>query len=83
MLKCTGKFVTVRVRKAERGTKSIAPLILNLATKLRWVVSYTLRALYLWEKAPVPIIQEVGWLQNRLGSLGEEKKCVPLSGFEP
>jgi len=40
-----GKDFSVRPTKACRGRRSVTPLILNLGTRLRWVVNYTLRPL--------------------------------------
>ena len=46
--------------KAYRGSTGIAPLILNLGTRCRWVVNFTPRPLYSREITPVPIEQEAG-----------------------
>jgi len=36
------------------GGRGIAPLILKLGTRGRWVVNFTLRRLYLWQRTLVP-----------------------------
>jgi len=38
-----------------RLSGGIAPRILNLGTRWRWVVSFTTEPLYSWERTPVPI----------------------------
>ena len=51
---CTG-------RKAHRGSRGIALLFLDHATRRWWGVSVTLRPFFTPGKDPVPIVQEVGW----------------------
>jgi hypothetical protein len=46
--------------KAYRGSRDIAPIILNLDNRYRLVVNSTPRPLYPWESDPVPIVQEDG-----------------------
>jgi len=50
-----GKVVSVHAIKAYRGSRGVLPLILNLGTKWRWVVIFTLRAIYFQERTLVPI----------------------------
>jgi hypothetical protein len=45
---------------AQRGSRGIALLILDLGARRGWVVSTTPRPVYPG-KDPVPIVQEVGW----------------------
>jgi hypothetical protein len=52
-----GKVVSVRAMKAHRGSRRVAPLILNLGTKWRWLVILTVRPIYFRERTLVP----VGW----------------------
>ena len=63
--------------------RSIAPLILNLGMRWTWMVNFTLRLLYLWERTPVSIKQRAMWAQNQSGCFGDETNLLPLSGFEP
>jgi hypothetical protein len=49
------KVVPVHDTKAYRWNRGTAPLILNLGSKCRRVVSFTPRPLYLQKIAPVPI----------------------------
>jgi hypothetical protein len=55
------KAAPVQAMKIYRGNASIAPLILTLGTRWRWVVNFTPRPLYHLESAPIPIEQEPGW----------------------
>jgi len=50
-----GKFVRIHTLKAHRGSRGIAPLILNLGTGWRSAVNFTPRPVYLQEINPVPI----------------------------
>jgi len=68
-------FYTMKTCRVSRGT---APLILNLSTRRRRVVSFTPWPLYLRESIPVPLEYETAWapqpvwtvlLQNVTGSL--------------
>jgi hypothetical protein len=58
------------------------PLIRNLDTRWRWVVSIAPRPLWLWISTPVAIDYELGGLQDRPGWLGKEKDLLPQPGFE-
>jgi hypothetical protein len=55
------KFTLELVTKAQRGSRGIARLILNLCASWGWVVNATPRPLLLPGKGPVPIVQEAGW----------------------
>jgi hypothetical protein len=62
----------------------IAPLILILGTRWRWVVSFTPRPLHPQEKRPwYPLDRRPGGSQSRSESGGEEKNSQPLPGLEP
>jgi hypothetical protein len=68
--------------KAHRGSRGIAPLILNLGTKWRWEVNFTPRPLYSQEGTPVLIEQETGWTPEPVWTVFGEK-LLPLPEFEP
>jgi hypothetical protein len=60
-----------------------APLILNLCTRWRWVVSFTPRTFYLWGKnLRYPLSRRQGGPQRRSGLFGEEKNLLSLLGIE-
>jgi hypothetical protein len=66
------------------GSWGIAPRILDLGTRRRRVVSFTLRPLYPQGKCPwYPLDKRLGGLQSRSGRGGEEKNSQPLPGIEP
>jgi hypothetical protein len=70
--------------KAYWGSGCIAPLILELGTRWRWVVSFTPRPLYPQGKSPwYPLDRGLGGPQSSSGRGGEEKNSHPLPGFEP
>jgi hypothetical protein len=62
----------------------IAPSILDLGTRWRWVVSFTHRPLFPQGKNPsYPLDRRLGGTQSRSGRGGEEKNSQPLQGLEP
>jgi hypothetical protein len=63
------------------GSRGIAPRILDLCTRWRWVVSFTPRPLYPQGKSPwYPLDKRLGGAQNRSGHGGEEKNSQPPAG---
>jgi hypothetical protein len=69
--------------KAYWGSGSIAPRILDLGTRCRWVVSFKLRPFYPQRKRPwYPLDRRLDGPQNRSGRGGEEKNSQPLPGLE-
>jgi hypothetical protein len=53
-------------RWAYRGSEGIAPLILYLGSRLRWVVNFVPWSLYPWKWNPAPILFW-GWVGPRAG----------------
>jgi len=47
-----GEVVPDHARKAHRGSRGIAPLILNLSIKCRWVVNFMTRLYYKYPHTP-------------------------------
>jgi hypothetical protein len=70
--------------KAYWESGGIAPHILDVGIRWRWVVSFTLRPLYPQRKSPwYPLGRRLGGPKCRSGRGGEEKNSQPLAGFEP
>jgi hypothetical protein len=70
--------------KAYWGSGGIAPCILDLGTRWRWVASFTPRPLYPQEKSRwYPSDRRLGGLQSWSGRGGGEKNSQPLPGTEP
>jgi hypothetical protein len=70
--------------KAYWGSGGIAPLILDLGTRWRWVVSFTTWPLYPQGKSPwYPLDRRLGGPRNRSGRGGKAKKHLLLPGMEP
>jgi hypothetical protein len=66
------------------GGEGIALRILDLSTRWRWVVSFTLRPHYPQGKSPCYALdRRLGELQSRSGHGGEEKNSQPIPGLEP
>jgi hypothetical protein len=66
------------------GSGGIAPRILDLGTRWRWVASLTSRPLYPQGKSPwYPLDKRLGGPQSRSGCDGEEKNSQPPPGIEP
>jgi hypothetical protein len=89
-----GKIVPVHAMKAYQRSRGIAALILNLSTRWKIVVDFTLWQLYPRERTLVPIEWEAGWgperdldgfcpcedLNPRLCSYTVYTKSAPLVG---
>jgi hypothetical protein len=70
--------------KAYWRNGSIAPRVLDLGIRWRWVVSFTARPLYLQAKSPwYPFDRKLGGSQNRSERSCEEKNSELLPGLEP
>ena len=63
-----------RLRYPGSWSGIIAPLILNLGTRWRWVVSFMLQPLYSQRKKPLyPLNMSLGWARSRFGRFGRGK----------
>jgi hypothetical protein len=80
--KSKGKLLPVHTMKIYSGCRGIAPLILNLGTRWRWVVNLAIRPLYLLEKPPYPLNRRLAGLQCRSGHSAEQNSS-PIPEFEP
>jgi hypothetical protein len=70
--------------KTHWGSGGVAPRILDLGTRWRWVVSFTPRPLYPQGNSPsYPLERKLDGSQSRSGRGGEEKNSQPLPGIEP
>jgi len=63
-------FTLEQTTKAQRGSRGLAVLFLNLTDRWGWVVSATPRSLYAWVRDLVPIVKEAGWVPQpvRMGT---------------
>jgi hypothetical protein len=70
--------------KAYWGSGYIAPRILDLGTRWRWVASFTARSLYPQKRAPATYWIR-GWVGPRAGldAMVKRKNSQPLPEFEP
>jgi hypothetical protein len=80
-----GTVVIIHATKAYSRSRGIAPLILNLCSERRWVVSFTPLPLYPRKRIPVAysLKMRLGGPQPRSGRFVEEKQTWHLPGFEP
>jgi hypothetical protein len=70
--------------KGVLGSGGIAPCILDLGTRWRWVVSFTTQSLYSQGKGPwCPLDRSLSGPQSQSGRGGEEKNSQPRPGLEP
>jgi hypothetical protein len=70
--------------KAYWGNDGIAPLILDLGTRWRWVASFTPRPLYPQGKnAWYSLVRRLSGPQSWSGRGGEEKNSQPVPGLKP
>jgi hypothetical protein len=67
----------VYAMQAYRGSRGVAPLILNLGSRWRWVVNFTPWPLYPWEITPVPIELEARWAPWPVWSLRIRESRTP------
>jgi len=73
------RFIRVRAKLC-RGSGSVAPLVRNLGTSWRWVISFTLQPLYFQAKhPPFSLNRRIAGPQGQPGRCGEEKN---LGAFE-
>jgi hypothetical protein len=56
--------------------------ILDIGTRLRWVLRFTLRPFYPREKCRYGLCRRLGGPQSRSGPYGEEKNIPPLGEIE-
>ena len=81
LLKRNGKGVPAI--KADRESRGIAPLVLNLG-RIRWrVVCFTSRPLYPKERTLIPLNRRLGGPHSPSGRFVEQKNLLSLPGFEP
>jgi hypothetical protein len=70
--------------KAYWGSGGIAPRILYLGTRWRWMVSFTPRPLYSQGNNPCYLLnRSLGGPQSRSGRDDGENNSQPLPGLEP
>ena len=76
-------FFPVHATRACRGSRRVNPLILNIATRWRWVINFTPRPLCCLGRSPVHIEQEAWWrpesvwmFWSREESLAEEASVM-------
>jgi hypothetical protein len=69
--------------KVYGGIRRIAPRIIDLGTRWRWVVSFTPRPLYSQGKNPwYPLDRRLGGPQISSGRSGGKKNSQPQPGLE-
>ena len=71
------KTISVHAMKSDWGSRGIAPLLLNVCTRWRWMICLTPRPHYPQSESLVPIKQEGGWS----GPCGRNKNLLSLLGF--
>jgi hypothetical protein len=65
------------------GSGGIAPRIIDLGTRLRWVLSFTPRSFYPQGRRPwYPLDRRLGGPQSRSGRGGKEENSQPPPGTE-
>jgi hypothetical protein len=69
------KIFSVHAMKAYSGSRGIAPLILNLSTRWRWVVNFTPQLLYPQKISLVPIDYDAGWAPEPVWTFCRREKC--------
>jgi hypothetical protein len=83
-VKLSLRFNWAPLHEGRLGSGRIAPRIIDLGTRLRWVVSFTIRPLYPQGKTPwYPLDRRLGGHQSRSGRGGEERNSQLLPVLEP
>jgi len=72
------KCLPVKCRQGMQGSKGVAALILNLASRWRWVFKATRRPSYPWE----PVVPEAWWALRLLLTGVEEGKSLSTTRFQ-
>jgi hypothetical protein len=81
---CPCALTQQHAMKVYWGNGGIAPLILDLGDRLRWVVSFTPRPLYPQGKSPwYPLDRRLDGSQSRSERGDEEKNSQPPPEIEP
>jgi hypothetical protein len=78
--KSKSKVLPLHPMKAYRGSRGIAPLVLKLGARWRWVVNFTPRPLHDLERTPVHSEQEQDGSRVGLDVL-QKRQFFPLTGF--
>jgi hypothetical protein len=69
--------------KAQKGSRDIAPLVLNFGFIWVWVDNATPLPLCPQEITPLSIVERLCGLQDRSGWYGEEKISSPYQNLNP
>ena len=80
LLKVKVKFTLEQAMKAQKGSRGIALLFLNLGTRWGWMVNAMPWPLYPWERSGTHCIG--GWVGPR-ADLDVRRKISPPPGFDP
>jgi hypothetical protein len=78
-----GKVVAVHTMMAKRGSRGIAPPILNLGTRQRWVINFLSHLLYPKEETQHLLNRWLGGSDNHSGHFGEEEHLLPYWDLNP
>jgi len=77
-----GEVVCLSAMKACRAFGGLAPLILNLGARRRWVADRGPLSFYPWERTKVPIEWMLGGSQSRSERFGQDRYLLPVPVIE-
>ena len=77
-----GKGVSVHIVKTYRGSGGVAPPILNLGYRSRWLVSLTPGCLSSGKKFPVPIKYEAEWVPGLVSTSRRRHRYLVPAGIQ-
>jgi len=76
------KVLLTHAMNPHKGSRCIAPLILNLGTRCRWLVNVTPQSLYRRKEHWYPLNRRLGGPQSWSVHIGEKKYLLPLWDLE-
>ena len=80
--KLEGKVKVSLTTPRRRGCRGLAPLILKLDTRCRWVVNSTALPLYPRERTPVHTEQKIIWALEPVWGTWKREKLLFLAGIQ-
>ena len=79
---CESKVISVHTMRAYKGSRNIAPPILNFGTRWQWVVNFTRRLIYPRKRPSVSTEQKAEWAPKWHWTFEDVQNLLFLPRFE-